>query len=83
MNRLLELHGNEKEFSQGRLKDQDGDFEKELRSIRVSRAAFSHRHFGFFFPNSLLFPRLCVIRPNAKPHGGRQDLVATLHLSLR
>jgi len=36
MNRLLELHGDEKEFSQNRLLDKDEDLQKELKSIRVS-----------------------------------------------
>lgn len=37
MNRLLAMHSDDKEFSQGRLLDQDDTMKKqELRSIRVS-----------------------------------------------
>ena len=36
MNRLLEIYGDEKEFSQSGLIDQDEDLQKELKSIRVS-----------------------------------------------
>ncbi len=36
MNRLIELHGEDKEFSQTRLLDEDEDLRKELAKIRVS-----------------------------------------------
>lgn len=35
MNRLLELHGDDKEFSQSRLLDEDEDLRRELTKIRV------------------------------------------------
>ena len=36
MNRLMEIYGDEKEFSQSGLLEQDEDMQKELKSIRVS-----------------------------------------------
>jgi hypothetical protein len=36
MNRLLQLHGDEEEFTQSRLLDEDEDLKKELSKIRVS-----------------------------------------------
>ena len=41
MNRLLEIHGNAKEFSQN---TQDLDLEKELKSIRVSEQVAHQRN---------------------------------------
>ena len=40
MNRLLEAHNDENNFSQSRLIDDDYDLKKELKSIRVSNCLF-------------------------------------------
>jgi len=40
MNRLLEAHNNETQFSQSRIIDDDNDLKKELKSIRVSNCLF-------------------------------------------
>ena len=40
MNRLLEAHNDESQFSQSRLIDEDDNLKKELKSIRVSNCLF-------------------------------------------
>ncbi len=42
MNRLLEIHGEEKEFTQSRLLDEDEDLRKELTKIKVSNMFSYH-----------------------------------------
>jgi len=49
MNRLLELHGDDEEFTQSRLLDEDEDLRNELKKIRVSEvkanSIFIHKFF--------------------------------------
>ena len=54
MNRLLEMHGEEKEFTQSRLLDEDEDLKKELTKIRV-RNVFSYYYYHVSQSSTNLF----------------------------